>query len=95
MSGMRLRSEEVRYGVHFVRSLTPGLSSLRNSTPALSRAATIRPSVSVLAATGPSNPSMRRMVPRATFDFLESSPCAQPRRARAARMCLPVIVIKA
>jgi hypothetical protein len=35
------------------------------------------------------------MVPRATRDRLDSSSCAQPRRARAARICLPVMIIKA
>lgn len=79
--------------VYFFRSLTPGLSSLRNSTPAFSRTATILPRVSVRALTGPSNPSMRRIVPRATLDRLDSSACAQPRRARTARICLPVIVV--
>jgi hypothetical protein len=51
--------------------------------------------VSVLALTGPSNPSIRRIVPRATRERLDSSLCAQPSKARAARICLPVILIKA
>jgi hypothetical protein len=38
---------------------------------------------------------MRRMVPRATCERLDSSLCAQPSRARAARICLPVILVKA
>lgn len=33
------------------------------------------------------------MVPSATLHFLESSLCAQPKRARAARICLPLMVI--
>jgi uncharacterized protein (TIGR03437 family) len=49
-------------------------------------------SVSVRAPTGPSKSSILRMVPSATLDFLESSLCAHPRRARAARICLPLMV---
>jgi len=52
-----------------------------------------RVSDSVRALTGPSNPSILRTVPRATLDFFESSFCAHPRSARAARICLPVMTI--
>ena len=64
-------------------SRTPGWSSLRNSTPALLRTAATLRKVSVLAFSGPSNPSMRLMVPSATLAFVDSSICVQPRRARA------------
>src|ERR1700691_62573 len=76
-------------------SRTPGWPSSRNSTPTFSSVPVILASVSVLATTGPSNPSIRFTVPKATRDFLESSICVQPTRARAARMCLPVMEIKA
>jgi hypothetical protein len=75
------------------RIRTPGCPPSRNSTPAFSRSVTTLPSVSVRAPTAPSNPSMRRIVPSATFDLRESSLCDHPRRARAARMCLPVMTI--
>lgn len=74
--------------------LTPGLSSLRNSMPAFSSTVTTLPRVSVRAPTGPSKFSIRRMVPRATRDFRDSSPCDQLSRARAARKWEPVRLIK-
>lgn len=75
-------------------SLTPGLSSFRNSIPAFSSTATTLPRVSVRAPTGPSKFSIRRMVPRATRDLRDSSPCDQLSRARAARRWEPVRLIK-
>lgn len=52
-------------------------------------------SVSVRAPTGPSNPSIRFTVPKATLDFFDNSSCVHPRRARAARKCLPSMRINA
>lgn len=77
----------------FGRRRTPGLPLSRNSTPARSSVTTTRFKDSVRALTAPSNPSIRRTVPSATLDFFESSFCAHPRSALAARMCLPVMTI--
>src|ERR1700694_6280229 len=81
-------------GCPATRRRTPGLSLLRNSTPAFSRTVATLQSVSVLATTGPSRFSIFWSVPSATFAFRHSSLCVQPRRDRAARVCLPVIVVK-